>query len=252
MNETITADSDTAAFARQELLNWFKTSARAFPWRHDHDPYHVLIAEMMLRRTQARQVVAVYQRFLHLYPDIHHLDQAPAEEVASVLYPLGLAWRAVNFKLLAHEIVTRHNGMVPREREALLALTGVGSYVAEAVRCFAFNEPAVIVDTNTVRVAARYFGFTYNAESRRRKPVIHAVGCLVDEQQPASSNYALLDFAAVVCSAQKPEHTHCPLAACCAYYRKARQQTTSFTTASGNTILEEGEERLAYEGDDIC
>jgi A/G-specific adenine glycosylase len=252
MNEAITADSDTAAFARQELLNWFKTSARAFPWRNDHDPYHVLIAEMMLRRTQARQVVAVYQRFLHLYPDVHRLDQAPAEEVASVLYPLGLAWRAVNFKLLAHEIVTRHNGMVPREREALLALTGVGSYVAEAVRCFAFNEPAVIVDTNTVRVAARYFGFAYNAESRRRKPVIHAVACLVDEQQPASSNYALLDFAAVICSAQKPEHTRCPLAACCAYYRKVRQQTTSFTTASGNTILEEGEERLAYEGDDIC
>jgi A/G-specific adenine glycosylase len=212
---------------QRELLKWFKISARVFPWRGDHDPYHVLIAEMMLRRTQARQVIAVYQRFLHRYPDVHHLDGAPAEEVASVLYPLGLAWRAGNFKLLAHEIVIHHNGVVPREREALLALTGVGPYVAEAVRCFAFNEPAVIMDTNTVRVAARYFGFAYNPESRRRKPVIQAVTSLVDEQQPASSNYALLDFAATVCRAQKPEHTRCPLAAHCAYYRQTQQETTS-------------------------
>ncbi len=219
MTDSISVDPDAAVFARQELLKWFQTSARIFPWREDHDPYHVLIAEMMLRRTQAHQVVAVYQRFLQLYPDVQCLYQAPAEEVASVLYPLGLVWRAGNFKLLAHEIVTRHNGMVPQERTALLALTGVGPYVAEAVRSFAFNEVAVIVDTNTVRVAARYFGFAYNPESRRRKPVIQAVASLVDEQQPARSNYALLDFAATVCRAQKPEHTRCPLAERCAYYK---------------------------------
>jgi A/G-specific adenine glycosylase len=230
MSESITIDPDAAAFARQELLNWFKTSARVFPWRHDHDPYHVLIAEMMLRRTQACQVVAVYQRFLHLYPDVNHLDRAPENEVAAALYPLGLAWRARNFKLMAHEVVIRHNGVIPREREALLALTGVGPYVTEAVRCFAFNERGVIMDTNTVRVAARYFGFAYNPESRRRKPVIQAVSHLVDERYPASSNYALLDFAATICRAQKPEHDRCPLASRCHYYRALRQkqQTPSF------------------------
>jgi A/G-specific adenine glycosylase len=230
MNKPIIIDPDVAAFARQELIEWFKTSSRVFPWRDDHDPYRVLIAEMMLRRTQARQVVAVYQRFLHLYPDVYHLDQAPPEEVASVLYPLGLAWRAGNFKLLAHEIVAHHKGVVPRERQELLALTGVGPYVAEAVRCFAFNEPAVIVDTNTVRVAARYFGFAYKPESRRRKPVIQAVASLVKEQQPASSNYALLDFAATICRAQKPEHGSCPLASHCSYYRNTQHQKTSKTT----------------------
>ncbi len=189
----------------------------------------------MLRRTQARQVVAVYERFLRKYPDVYHLDQAPAEEVAAILYPLGLGWRAGNFKILARELVSRHKGIVPRQREALLALTGVGPYVAGAVRCFAYNEPAVIVDTNTVRVAARYFGFDYNPESRRRKPVIQAVSCLVDERHPASSNYALLDFAASVCKTQKPEHNKCPLASRCAYYKmiqRDQEQKTSLTVTS--------------------
>ncbi len=235
MSELISVDPDAARFARQELLEWFKTAARVFPWRPGDDPYHVLMAEMMLRRTQARQVVAVYERFLRKYPDIYQLDLAPAEEVAAVLYPLGLGWRAGNFKILAREIVTRHNGIVPRQREVLLALTGVGPYVAEAVRCFAYNEPTVIMDTNTVRVAARYFGFDYNPESRRRKPVIHAVSCLVDEQHPASSNYALLDFAAAVCKAQKPEHNKCPLASRCAYFKMVQRdqvQKTSLTATA--------------------
>jgi A/G-specific adenine glycosylase len=232
MSKDIFVDPDAALFARQELLTWFKTSARVFPWRYDRDPYHILMAEMMLRRTQARQVVAVYEEFLRKYPDIASLDQAPEKEAAMVLYPLGLAWRAKNFKILAHEIMERHHGEVPRERQALLALTGVGPYVTEAVRSFAFHESSVIVDTNTVRVAARYFGFAYHAESRRRKPVIQAITTLVDEAQAARSNYALLDFAATVCQAQKPDHAHCPLAARCAYYQQEQRKQQLSTSAT--------------------
>ena len=228
-------DPDIALFARQQLLAWFQTSARSFPWRYDSNPYHVLMAEMMLRRTQARQVVAVYHRFLEKYPDISDLERAPAEEVAAVLHPLGLEWRADNFKILASELVSRHSGKVPPDRRELMGLTGVGPYVAEAVRCFAFGEPAVIMDTNTVRVAARYFGFTYTPESRRRKQVIQAVTHLVTLQEPASSNYALLDFAATVCRAQKPDHENCPLATQCAYFKKiksSQDQKMSISIAS--------------------
>lgn len=225
MNNYTEINTENAEFAQQQLLRWFRTSARTFPWRYDTNPYHVLIAEMMLRRTQARQVVPVYSKFIKRYPDIESLDAAPVEEVASLLYPLGLSWRVNNFKMLAREILVRHQGIVPRERDALLALTGVGSYVADAVRCFAFNEIAVIMDTNTVRIAARYFGFDYNPESRRRKPVIAAVSRLVNHQEPAKSNYALLDIAATVCRARDPIHEQCPLASQCAFYR-ALQQTT--------------------------
>lgn len=230
----VSINPDTALFARQQLLAWFQNSARSFPWRYDSDPYHVLMAEMMLRRTQARQVVAVYHGFLLKYPDIFSLDRAPAEEVADVLHPLGLEWRAENFKILARELVSRYNGGIPVDRRELMALTGVGPYVAEAVRCFAFFEPAVIVDTNTVRVAARYFGFAYTPESRRRKQVIEAVSSLVNTGQPASSNYALLDFAATVCRVQKPNHANCPLASRCAYFREIqhiKDQQASPSTA---------------------
>ncbi len=220
MKANIQAMSDEAAFARLELLNWFSTSARIFPWREEEDPFRMLIAEMMLRRTRASQVVEVYRAFIARYPDAAALDRAPAPEVADVLRPLGLYWRAANFKKLAEELVSQHGGSVPRSRDELLQLTGVGPYVADAVRCFAFGETVALVDTNTVRVAARYFGFEYNQESRRKPAVIAAVTALVATEQPQESNYALLDFAATVCRALNPEHNACPLKLHCCHFQQ--------------------------------
>lgn len=220
MKQDVTISPAAAAFARHALLDWYSHSARSFPWRNDRNPYNILIAEMMLRRTQARQVVNVYNQFVSRFPDAITLDQASDDEVTRLLRPLGLNWRASNFKKLAHELVIRHEGKVPQKREVLLALTGVGPYVASAILCFAFKEPSIIVDTNTVRVAARYFGFDYNPESRRRSEVINAVSQLVEEREPVRSNYALLDFAATVCNAKTPDHTKCPLAGQCMYYQR--------------------------------
>lgn len=223
MSQDIIIDPEATSFARRALFKWHEGAARPFPWRYDPDPYHVLMAEMMLRRTQARQVIAAYQAFVNRYPTVADLDQAPTGEVLELLKPLGLSWRAANFKVLAHEIMTRHGGTVPREREALLSLTGVGAYVADAVRCFAFDEVAALVDTNTVRVAARYYGFDYNQESRRRSAVIKAVASLVEPEQSSRSNYALLDFAARVCTSRNPDHEKCPLTSQCIYFSRTWQ-----------------------------
>src|SRR5947209_19613463 len=122
MKEHIIIDHEAAALARKGLLEWHDGASRSFPWRHTSDPYHVLIAEMMLRRTQARQVVAVYNRFIDRYPDAVSLDRASTDEVTEILHPLGLSWRAANFKILAHEIVTLYRGKVPRDRQSLVPL----------------------------------------------------------------------------------------------------------------------------------
>jgi len=76
---------------------------------------------------------------------------------------------------------------------ALMELAGVDPCVAEAVRCFAFGLSAVLMDTNTVRVAARYFGFSSTPQSRCSIPLIWAVAHLVNPQEPCSSRYPLTD-----------------------------------------------------------
>lgn len=145
--------SERSTFFQQQLLAWGLRHGRAFPWRSTSDPYRLLIAEMMLRRTQARQVAPVYEDFVRQYPTSQVLASAAEAEVERLLRPLGLPWRIPAFRQMAQRIVTEYGGNVPHDRAALLSLPGVGEYVADAVRCFAYNEPVALLDTNTVRVA---------------------------------------------------------------------------------------------------
>jgi A/G-specific adenine glycosylase len=206
-----------AALFRRQLLAWGAHHGRDFPWRHTTDPYHLLIAELMLRRTQARQVTPVYEAFLRRFPTPQALAAASELELQQLLYPLGLAWRVPAFRQMACRVIAEYNGQMPRERKALLSLPGVGEYVADAVRCFGYNEPVAILDTNTVRVAGRYFGFSVHAESRRRRPVQRAVARLVDPDAPRASNLALLDLAATICQPRTPRCAACPVEAGCAW-----------------------------------
>lgn len=216
------ADAD-ATYFRVRLQHWWMSGRRDFPWRHSAGPYRILVAEMMLRRTRARQVAAVYTAFVERFPSPAVLAAASEASVQEALRPLGLTWRVPAFRQMARQLVERHGGNVPRDREALLALSGVGDYVADAVRGFAFGEPGAVVDTNTVRVAGRYFGFPVHAESRRRVAVRRAVQDLVDPSSPGEGNWALLDFAALVCRATTPLHDRCPVASRCTWWREAQE-----------------------------
>ncbi len=202
-------------FFHANLHTWSQGHLRMFPWRSTTNPYHILIAEMMLRRTQAKQVVSVYNQFITQYPDPYTLMNAPAEEVIQVLYPLGLSWRAPAFQQIAKVLVTDYDGKIPTQYETLLTLPGVGDYVASAICCFAFNQAIPIIDTNTVRIAGRLFGIPTHAESRRRQPIRQLLRGLLDRKEPRMYNYAMLDFAASVCTPVSPQCGDCPISGQC-------------------------------------
>ncbi len=202
------------------LHTWGEQNKRIFPWRLTNDPFHIMMAELMLRRTQARQVIKIYSNFIKQYPDAYALANALPVEVASSLFSLGLAWRVPAFQQIAQSLVDQYEGNVPANYEALIALPGIGDYVASAVCCFAFGQTTIIVDTNTVRVAGRLFDVPTHAESRRRKPVRSLLQLLIDKEDPQSYNYALLDLAALVCKPEKPDCPACPLSFCCATGQK--------------------------------
>jgi A/G-specific adenine glycosylase len=153
----------------------------------------------------------VYEATIERYPTVRELAAAEREEIYSLLYPLGLSWRADNVVAMARVAVARFGGEVPSARDQLMELPGVGDYVASAVWCFANDEAVPIIDTNVVRVVGRVFGLRLNGEARRRKEMRDAVEACLDRSQPRFYNYALLDFAAVVCKSTAPLCSNCPL-----------------------------------------
>jgi A/G-specific adenine glycosylase len=210
---------DASAF-RLALQQWGKQNFRPFPWRLTRDPYRILMAEVMLHRTQVAQVLPIYEAFIQQYPSFQSLGLASEADLHELLYSLGLRWRISLILKMAQEIATRFNGLVPQEREALLSLPGVSDYIASAVRCFVWNYPDALVDTNTVRVTGRLFGLEIKASSRRNRYFRSHIAMLVDPATPAAYNYALLDLAALVCTQKRPpDCPDCPVLQWCHFGR---------------------------------
>ena len=205
---------------RRELLTWWAEAKREYPWRATHDPYRILVAETLLHRTRADQVVALYHRFLDRFPDIHSLAAAEPQELHDLLFSAGLRWRVDLLLKTAQEIERRFQGEIPHDRKELESLPGVGPYIAAAIRCFAFGEADAILDTNTVRIASRVFGFLMNDSSRRSPRVLRLLESLLDRDHPAAFNLALLDLGALVCLPRAPLCDQCPVQSMCTVGRQ--------------------------------
>ncbi len=198
------------------LLLWGQDNFRAFPWRTTVDPYRILMSEVMLHRTQAIQVVRVYQSFLMTYPNIAVLAKASLQELQDALFSLGLRWRVDLIHRMAGEIMSKWDGQIPVERADLLSLPGVSGYIAGAVRCFSWNLPEPLADTNTIRITGRLFGLESKDSSRRSSRFRTLLNSLIYVGEPRRYNYALLDLADGVCMKKRPPTCHlCPLQSLC-------------------------------------
>ncbi|HEC82557.1 MAG TPA: DNA glycosylase [Thermoplasmatales archaeon] len=176
-----------------------------------------MIAEFMLHRTKAEQVVSVYPEFIKKYPDIKALAEADFEEVRRVTEHLGLHWRAGHFIESARYIVSRHDGKIPADYEKLRKIPGIGEYVAGAILAVCFNKPAPVVDSNIARFINRYYGLKLSGEIRRKKKIIDLSMKLFDFENPGDLLFAIVDFTSLVCKPGTPLCEKCPLKNGCSY-----------------------------------
>ena len=209
---------------RGKVIRWFNKNKRNYPWRETRDPFKVLIAEMMLRRTKADQVKAVYDRLFAEYPDVEAIAKAEDKKLEQILYPLGLKWRTPAFSLVAREVREKYQCKLPETREELTALPGVGEYVAGAVLSVAYGKKEWIVDSNIVRLFRRYFGIKTSKEGRRDKHVVEIAKAYASGKDPRKANLALLDFAALICLPRDPRCTQCPVSAACHYHALGKKE----------------------------
>lgn len=204
---------------RSEILEWGDKNLRDFPWRNTHDPYKIIIAEIMLHRTNADQVKPVYEKFIEDFPDFSSIVRAGSKNIRTEIRSLGLFWRFDLLYQLAVEVEAKYNGTLPLEKNKLMELPGVGHYIASAILCFGYNRPEPLLDTNTVRVIGRIFGIKITDSSRRSKKYHKIMQDIVFCEKPKKLSLSMIDFAALVCTAKYPKHDLCSINNICCFYR---------------------------------
>ncbi len=197
------------------LLQWGAPNLRDLPWRRTRDPWRILVSEVMLQQTSVERVLPKYEAFLQRFPSPLALAQSQLGDALQLWLGLGYPRRCRNLHASAVRIVQEHNGKVPSNMDALLALPGVGPYTARAVLCFAFEEVVGVVDVNVSRVLSRIEGSSMRA---------HLLQELADGLVPQDSawvwNQVVMDFGAQQCTARTPQCSTCPVRSLCRW--KAR------------------------------
>jgi A/G-specific adenine glycosylase len=206
----------TAEF-RRRLLAWFARHGRDLPWRRTRDPYAILVSEMMLQQTTVAAVVPYFERWMERFPAVDDLAAGDEDEVLALWQGLGYYRRARNLHAATRVIVRESAGRFPRDYEGLRALPGVGDYTAQAIRAFAFDEPAPVLDANVIRVIARLADIRTPVDTAKGLAEVRAA---LAEMLPAKGGRlfasATMELGALICRAGVPDCLLCPVKQFCA------------------------------------
>jgi A/G-specific adenine glycosylase len=199
------------------LLAWYAVRGRHdLPWRRDPSAYRVLVSEFMLQQTQVDRVVPIFEAFVARFPDFRALAAAAPSDVVRAWRGLGYNTRAIRLARVAAAVVERFGDGLPREREALLDLPGIGPYTASAIRAFAFGLDDVALDTNLRRIVHRV-RFGLEVPVRENAEAIDAAArAMLPAGRSFEWNSAMMDLGATVCTARAPKCLLCPLRTRCA------------------------------------
>ena len=181
-----------AASFRKIVYAHYTRHGRTLPWRNDPTPYEVFISEIMLQQTQVERVINKFPEFIARFPGFAELAGAAAGEVIAAWQGMGYNRRALNLHRAARIVVERHGGLLPRTIAELEALPGIGKATARSIAAFAFNEPAVFVETNIRSVFIHFF---FNgAEKVPDADLLPLVELTLDRKNPSRWYNALMDY----------------------------------------------------------
>jgi len=124
--------------------------------------------------------------------------------------------KAANLIKTCRALVEQHGGEVPRDREALEALPGVGRKTANVILNTAFGEPTIAVDTHIFRVANRT-GLAPGATPREVEDKLMRV---TPDEYKKNAHHWLILHGRYVCKARKPNCPECVIADLCEYRAK--------------------------------
>lgn len=207
------------------IKDWYRQNKRDLPWRETKDPYKIWLSEVILQQTRVDQGMNYYHKFTQNYPLISDLAAAPEEQILRDWQGLGYYSRARNMHATSREVMKNYKGKFPEHFEEIRSLKGIGDYTAAAISSFAFDLPHAVVDGNVYRVLSRVFDIDTPIDTSEGKRIFHELANqLLDKNDPATHNQAIMELGAIQCKPLNPGCEICPLQTICQSFKN---KTTS-------------------------
>lgn len=183
----------------------------------DRDPYRVLIRTILSQRTKDVNTDKTTNQLFSKYKDIYEVADAPIEEIEKLVKSAGFfRVKSSRIKDVSHIILDHYGGVVPDNLKELLKLPGVGQKTANCVLVFAFQKPAIPVDTHVHRIPNRW-GIVNTRNPEKTEEELMKI---VPKHLWIEMNDLIVQFGQTIC---KPVHHQCDkclLTDLCDYYNE--------------------------------
>ncbi|WP_271079339.1 endonuclease III domain-containing protein [Aurantiacibacter sp. MUD61] len=179
------------------------------------DPFRSCISCMLSAQSLDSNTAKASKALFALARTPQQMLELSDEEVAAAIKPCGLYNnKARNIRKFCTALLADHDGVVPRTREGLLSLPGIGRKCADIVMSFVFDEDVIAVDTHVHRVCNR-IGLTKAKTADKTAEQL-------EERTPdwalRDGHFWLIQFGKRICTSRSPKCGECPVSEMCEYY----------------------------------
>jgi endonuclease-3 len=180
-------------------------------------PYQLLVAVVLSAQATDRGVNLATRELFPVAPTPAKMVALGEARLIEYIKTIGLfRTKAANVIKLSRLLINEHGGEVPRDRDALQALPGVGRKTANVVLNVAFGEPTIAVDTHIFRVANR----TGLAPGADVEEVETRLQKFTPDEFKLNAHHWLILHGRYICKARTPECWRCPIVEWCEYRPK--------------------------------
>lgn len=176
-------------------------------------PFELLIATILSAQCTDARVNMVTPELFRRWPDAAAMASAPTPALEKVIQSTGFFRnKAKNIKAASQAIVDRHNGELPQDIEALVALPGVGRKTANVVLGTAFGmATGVVVDTHVTRLSGR-LGLTKHTDAVK---IENDLMQIEPPEEWVNFSHRLIHHGRQICVARKPKCPECSMNSFC-------------------------------------
>lgn len=176
------------------------------------DPFRILVSTVISLRTKDEVTADAAERLFSRASSPQEMLRLSDEELQRLIYPAGFYRnKARNILAISRILIDEHGGKVPRSRDALLKLPGVGLKTANLTLSLGYGLPYICVDTHVHRISNR-LGWVATTEPDRTERELSGV---LPEEYHIEINELFVKFGQLLCTPQSPWCSRCPLANLC-------------------------------------
>ncbi len=199
-----------------KVLELLRALEKVYPTAHCaleyQNPWQLLVATILSAQCTDKRVNLVTAKLFKVLPGPEQMATASQNQVEDLIRSTGFFRnKAKNLILCAEQILARHQGRVPADLEALVALNGVGRKTANVVLGNAYQIPGMVVDTHVKRLARR-FGWT---KSDNPVQIEKELSQLLPPADWTQSGHILIAHGRACCKAPTPICSSCPIIDMC-------------------------------------